>query len=169
MRAAGPSLVILIGLAAVLRPHPLAELLSLVRRDLSVAIHIGSIEVPERGGLSFLQRHSTVLIGVCHLEHMAAEIVHAAAVELAAVASAVAVAIARCEALLALRCLGIPLRTADRTVAVAVDPLGSLLAPVLAVFGELERSAVRAASASALVTAPSRFVSTFAKCSATFA
>jgi hypothetical protein len=111
--------------------------LSLFRRDLSVAIRIGRIEVPERGGLSFLQRHSTVLIGVCHLEHVAAEIVHAATVEPAAVAPPVPVAIARGDALLALRCLGIPLSAADRTVAVAVDPLERLLAPVLAAFDEL--------------------------------
>jgi hypothetical protein len=73
----------------------------------------------------------------CHLEHVAAEIVHAAAVEPAAVAPPVPLATARGDALLALRCLGIPLSAADRTVAVAVDPLERLLAPVLAAFDEL--------------------------------
>ena len=95
----------------MLGPHPLAKLLALVRRDLSVAIRIGRIEVPERGGLSFLQRHSTVLVGIRHLEHVPAEAVHAATVEPAAVAASVPIAVVPGDALLALGCVRIRWRS----------------------------------------------------------
>ena len=127
------------GLAAVLRPHSLADLPSLVRRDLPVAIGVGHVEMPEGRRLCFLEGDAAVLVGIRHFEHMAAEIVHADAAELASLAAT------SVNALLALGCVSIPFRTTDCSVTVAIHPLERPLAAVFKPLRELR--AVRSARA----------------------
>jgi len=53
---------------AVLPPHHLMRLALLVRRDLSVMVEVGAVEMLEREAFRFLKRHATIVIRIRHLE-----------------------------------------------------------------------------------------------------
>ena len=107
----------------MLGAHALVHLPTLVRSDLAVVVGVGHVEVTQRRGQSLLQGHTTILIRIGHLEHVARKATHAVLpASHMTIATAVTVAVMRSDALLTLSLSGIPFRAAHRPVAIGIEP-----------------------------------------------